>query len=594
MTTSVTLHNVNEAQLTQSLLELQESASVVASQMRATNRAFYKHLAELYMWWRSATDVNGYLDAEYAKLGRKLKKKVNYGINFAPLFWLAWGNDNGLTDDKCRRWSIALNKLNAVYESEKQYHTDSVAKLENFIKSKGGVDGLVGSGSAQDSEDDVGEDDDDDTFDENGNATWNKPELPQFGVDEMLALLYDSARSFYSNSYAPSTINLSHTLPLTADSLGIVLVRKVGDSYQLIGASNDDSMAKPLAIQMYLRDFSVVPPSIRTLVELVSTQCLPLRLQPAYESLIDPASKKAGASRKAIRRVMYRHDRGEFVLSPIRSESGVVTVARPVHPMLANAAKDVLLSTRSRRAIERRLVSSGDFNLYAPAHRDLIPEYPLQHVASHAMRIQHRFAEREYVHLDFWPFYNGLPSSCGQLVALDRSATAPTWQATLTLAWFRKFALDFTGPWVQSHGVHIKRGHQYVMRLLFTESALHVEFVYRDGVFENDHEIAVDQSPVSGQRIQVCVLSKDFIVAMQAIADLGVVSQIDVTVNADVIGVNFSTSGAAYCLSIPTCSLDGERSKTAFAQYVPPPFVMDDFEEYNDQQEGDFDEARVI
>lgn len=62
-------------QLAQQLATLQQSASVVADQMRGTNLAFYGHLSELYVWWRSASAADGYLEAEYANTGRKYKKK---------------------------------------------------------------------------------------------------------------------------------------------------------------------------------------------------------------------------------------------------------------------------------------------------------------------------------------------------------------------------------------------------------------------------------------------------------------------------------------------------------------------------------------
>ena len=166
MTRTATEDAARSAELGQRLADLQQAASIVSDQIRGTNANFYKHLAELYMWWRGASEVEGYLDAEYKKLGKRLKKRISSGINFAPLFWLTWGHDNGLTDDKAGRWSRVLNKLHNLYESEAQYRTDSVPKLQNYIEQKGGVDGLVGYGSAAkgadvDGDEDAGVNDDD-------------------------------------------------------------------------------------------------------------------------------------------------------------------------------------------------------------------------------------------------------------------------------------------------------------------------------------------------------------------------------------------------------------------------------------------------
>ena len=49
--------SVEADNLTKELMRLQQSASVVADQQRVAGKALYKHLAELYMWWRSASAI---------------------------------------------------------------------------------------------------------------------------------------------------------------------------------------------------------------------------------------------------------------------------------------------------------------------------------------------------------------------------------------------------------------------------------------------------------------------------------------------------------------------------------------------------------
>ena len=543
---------------------------------------------------RSAVD--DYLDAAYKTTGRKYKKKLKDGrTNFAPLFWLTWGHNNDLTDDKAGRWSRVLNALHTVYEAEKQYSTDSVAKLQNYIQNNGGVEGLGGYGKATDDEPD-GDDtsDEEGLTDEEADALVND-EGPGLDMSTKLALLYGKAKAFYSAVASPATIDLNYTIPTTEDGMGLVLVRKVGDKYQLVGTSSDETIVKPVAMQTYLQDFAALPQSIRTIIETISTQCLPSPLQGFYEALVDRSAKCAGVgSLKSVRRLMYIHARGEFVLSPTRADSGVVTIARPGQPILANASRDAWLSTISRRALERRLISGHDFNLYAPTNDTVVPEYgPQIGLASHAIRVQRQFAASDFLHLDFWPFYESMRAPRGQLIAFPLQPGFGKWRASLSLAWFRKFALEFTTPWVRSHGTHIKRPHQNVLQLSFNKSALTVHFVHRDDVFEAEVTVRFGSLSAAGKDISVYALTKDFVVAMQAIADLGAVSAIDVEVDADVIAVNFSTSAAAYKLYIPTCTLSGVRSTEHFTPYEPKAVTPDEVEDYyDDQQEGDFDEAR--
>ena len=62
----------NAAILGQKLRTLQSTASVVSRSIITTNKVFYEHLADLYMWWREAEKVPKYLDAEYGGAAQNL------------------------------------------------------------------------------------------------------------------------------------------------------------------------------------------------------------------------------------------------------------------------------------------------------------------------------------------------------------------------------------------------------------------------------------------------------------------------------------------------------------------------------------------
>jgi hypothetical protein len=578
--------DTSEAQLNFALANLQESASLVSAQLRSSNMALYEHLAKLWGWWYVAQSVPGYLDAEYAKVTKRRPKSVRNGINFTPLFRLTWGYNNGLSDDKCRRWSIVLNKLNALYLNEEQYRTDTVAKFQNYIHRKGGVDGFI-----DDTKFSPTEIDDDELSDAEIEAKQNS-ELPRLTTDEMLARLFEKAKAFYGAVRNPSTVDLNATIPATDDGLSMVLVRKIGDQYQLIGASKDEDFIKPVAMQTYLNDFSALPWSTQALIETLSTQCLPVSLQSFYAALMDVADSKEdkdveGKRLKSVRRLLYLHATGEFVLSPIRAVSGVVTVAKPMRPVLDKADKDVFLTTRSRRALETKQISGRNFNLYSPSNAQVILTYATPNLASHVLRLQDDFEAGNFLHIDFWPFYANTTPVLGQVIVDDKVKRKSVWHAALNLAWLRKFAVDFTAPWIASHGTHIKREHQNIMRLTFATQTLQLDFVYRDGQFETGMAVDFANAKVLGSTIAVHVMTKDFVVATQAIADLGINTAIDVHVDADAVVLSYRTTAANYKVYVPTCTLDGVRSSKYFKKHTPTSVA--ELEDYNDQAEGDFD-----
>ncbi|MBK7281548.1 hypothetical protein [Candidatus Aalborgicola defluviihabitans] len=118
-------------------------------------------------------------------------------------------------------------------------------------------------------------------------------------------------------------------------------------------------------------------------------------------------------------------------------------------------------------------------------------------------------------------------------------------------------------------------------------NSLAVDFVRRSGKFESSIAVALGTAKVVGSATTVLVRSKDFVVAMQAIADLGVTTAIDVHVDADAIVITYSTTAANYKVYVPTCTEQGVRSGKYFKQYMPNTVLA--FEDYDDQAEGDFD-----
>jgi hypothetical protein len=250
---------------------------------------------------------------------------------------------------------------------------------------------------------------------------------------------------------------------------------------------------------------------------------------------------------------------------------------------------DAILSTRARRALERRLISGKDFNLFEVNRVDTIPAMQVG-PASHVLRLQNRYASQDFLYLDFWPYKNEVAVAGEQLDIAACAEDSVVWQADLSLAWFRGFALEFTLPWIQTHGRYIKRSQQQVMSLMFGQGTLTLQFVHRDGTFENECVVAIPSSAQQGDAISVSVLTKDFIVAMQSIADLGVVTPISLGVGDDAFVVRFATSAATYKMAIPTCSLDGVRNEGAFGQTSVTALVEEPFENFSDQAEGDVQE----
>jgi hypothetical protein len=240
--------------------------------------------------------------------------------------------------------------------------------------------------------------------------------------------------------------------------------------------------------------------------------------------------------------------------------------------------------------LERKLIAGRDFNLYQTSSPQVIPKLPASDLASHVLRIQHRFVPTDYMHLDFWPFYDDMPTPRGQLIANGPDAASAVWHGALSPSWSRKFAFEFVAKWIGSHGNNIKRDRQEVFRLEFRQFSLTTRFFYVDKQFQSDVTVDFDAATTTANPIDVHVLTKDFAIAMHAVAELDVCTAIDVAVDGDGIAIRFGTTAADYRLCIPTCTVDRVRSAKHFKQYEPAPVLTDAFENYYDPTESEVGE----
>ncbi len=537
------------------LYQLQTSGAVVWRDVRRSNRAFYAHVAAVYYWWRHASEVTGYLDSEYAKLARKFKSRVKYGYNFSPLLVLVWGNDN-CSDGDLDRHSRALNSIDAEYLSRPSYYKkDGVARLAKFIEDRHGINGLTGYGKA-----DTEEDDDEIV------SSFKKPALPDSAKSNAL---YQAAAAHYAHLTTSPSINFGAAIPVNNEELAVILVKRSATGFQLLGATNDADAVRAAAVVNFKHTFSALPSSVRAIVETVRTQCLPAHLQKIQRDLTDKSKQKHddGKPKLSPKRLLYRANSADFLLSPVRAHAGVVTVARPKHNVLDDAASDVFLSNPARLALERRAISNYEFNLYKADSIDTIKTYAQESSASHVLRLENIADETDYLHLDFWQYDSAVADVIPQ-VDIDSLGHAD-WQQSLSITWFRHLALDVVEKWFASHANHIKREHQKICQVQFGRDSIAISFVRRNAVFEHRHEIALPQQTQGFKTLNLYFLTRDLMPVLRSIADFEVDGAVDVLVDTAAVLFKFQTDAAAFTVAVPTANENAIRNKKGFTFYQP-------------------------
>jgi hypothetical protein len=319
--------------LKKGLVQLQQEGAVVLADQRRVRRKLYEHILELYLWWRSARQVEGFLEAEYATLGRRMKR-IKEGINFNPLFWLAWGNSTDKTNQDSDRYSRALNAIHEEFESKPEYYAkDSIAKLINFITAAGGMSNLRPYGKYEEEPDEA----------ENKGSDTAVPTASKKAIEnerlKLTALLSEYGQK--------KLIPFDGFLNADFKRYGLLLVERTDDGLNIL-----DSYQNPKLLDSILADhikgrFEVTVFALRPLVELIQTQCLPKHLEGLVEKLVDKSALPEHGRKKftSHRRLIYRPGSNEFVLSPMNALAGVVSVVEPFFPLiLEGCEKDVYLA----------------------------------------------------------------------------------------------------------------------------------------------------------------------------------------------------------------------------------------------------------
>ena len=617
----------NHQHLRSGLVKLQDQGSVVLGDLRRSHEMLHRHLAALYLWWREADQEPDWLEEQYKTLDRKFRT-VGYGINFGPLLWLVWGNNNGLDNRLVDRYSRAINAIHREFEQRPElYQKDGVAKLADFIKQAGGITELAdygpktedpseeestgrrGAGAGNDSQDEAAS---------KLELVRLAKSLPDFGDKEIV-------------SY-PGYIST------TGDQYGLLLVRKTDQGVDVVSRFNDPSMIDALLAKGVRQRFDASVYALRPLLELIQTQCLPISLEGMVQRLIDK-TKLPEHGRKvftAYRRVLYRPMDNEFILSPMNALSGVVSITVPYFPLILEECQhEVFLPTRERNQLEKKLLRNFAFNLYdVERKQSTIPRYPEENSASHALHLRHRTNRNDFLTLTFWPFYDTLPQPQDQVVINPDYVLTPRWKAHMGRDEFRRLNDEFLEKWLASHAQHLTRDPHALLKVTFARDHWEIQFVHRYGQFENTIRVNVYPQEASDEPCTVLFASKDWVPAIQSLAFLPVTlpavegqpeeddedsidpdkldiygtflkpfipdeaanykGGVSLELDEHVLRIEFDTfvfGGSRHTIYVPTVDADGNRSTLPFMRYhpqiVPDPSKLADDEDNDIEQIAD-------
>lgn len=576
--------------IVEELKALQKKSHRVNQLYLKSRQALHKHLIESYLWWREAREIPGFIDAEYSKLNLR-KSSGQMTPNFIPVLRVICGPNSNLDDRDFQRRSRALNALHLEYEADYgKYAKDTAPKLESFIISKGGLIELAES---------VKPERDSEEARSKAASRKVKTAKKREEADELL----NSAKEAIANvddmaSYSGDDI--ADYVSTSEEQLFAVLMKITDKGRKIISKSDDPAIIESLLLNSYRSRFDLNKTAIRPLLELLQTQCLPQHLGKLSKRLMDSSTAKGLSKelRKSARRVMYLHETQQFLLSPVRAESGVVSLVKPKETLLGRCEQDVFMPLYLSRSLETKLLQSFDFNLYSSGE---FREYPNTNISahpSHTLSLVHFADDSCRIPIHFWPFYDSFPQPMDQLILASDYRANASWIQTQPHDWFQKLADDFLDPWLNGRGIHICRDEESIVEIVFEATKIEVKFFAPHSELDGDtadefhglETIELANGAMCAEPMTLRFLSKDWVVTMRSIARLPVDSAVSFGANNDGCWLEFETvdpMGVEHKIFIPSVDDLGTRSTTPFERHAPEPVRdadVDFFEDINGRE----------
>ncbi len=520
----------------------------------------YEGFATVYLWWLKAKEIDGFLEEQYKlhNIGGKEHEQEKFTRVLRLTWRLDWADESKA---KLQQWSHALRKIDEEYKGNKDaYKTNAKNKLVLFIEDAGGLRKLIGADKYDYNEDG-----------EQGGKSKRK--FKRSTEDEALlaARHLQLGKEYFDNATAIS--NIQSTKPITVNRSGyaIALIRKKrGDKFDVLATLDEESQVQQAIIASYKRDESVAPTVLRLLTEVIHTQSLPIAMQNVRHSLADTVKivDEDGTAQKRTqnKRVLFRKQHKDILLSENRTGCSVVSLVKPKVPVLASS-KDVFLNVNDRRYLEEAIIQRNELNLYTANDKDKVPVLrDTGRVASHRLVVENKVLGKKRA-IYFYTLDSVGDATRPQACVKKDKLSAASFTAIVNKLWIERVNALFVNGWLREYGERITWAKHKLMSLEFDAKKLVVKHYGERANFSNTSLPIEFAKAGAGKATKALFLSKDILPVLNGLADIEVIGNISLALSANALALSFKTALADYKVFVPTCNAAGKRNSTDFEAY---------------------------
>lgn len=334
---------------------------------------------------------------------------------------------------------------------------------------------------------------------------------------------------------------------------------------------NEEKQIRDAIVASYKRSNTAAPIVLQQLAEVITTQTLPLAIEKHRNSLQD--SKKFKDENGEIlsltqyKRVLFRKQQNDILLSENKTDCSVVTIAKPNLSILASS-KDVFMRVQDRRYLEQAILQLKDLSIYTTNDKEKIPVVRDTEVAaSHKLVLENKVLKTKRA-LYFYTIDSIKEFNRPQAYLNSNYKEPAVWQATIDKVWIESLYAAFVGAWLLEYGQHITRPQHKTIRIEFGKTQLLFKHYGEGGNLTTSSKIfELKNISHSSKPIKPIFLTKDLMPVLAALVQADIEGQVKLSANNDLLVIAYKTALATYQISVPTCSLAGKRNTAAFAAY---------------------------
>ena len=529
---------------------------------KRSNEYLYKGLAWVYLWWVKASKVKGLLEEQY-KLHNIGGHNVVGEEKFTRLLRLTWQLD-WADDTKAtlQQWSLALRKLHIEYEQNKDaYRINPHERLAQFIETSGGLRKLIGA----------------DKYYEDGNNEPTKKSKTKSGRNEEDAAVLDSKHlemgvQHFAKAKPISSIQSTKPIAVNRSGFALALIKaKSNGTFAVLATVSEEAQIRKAIISSYKRDNTAAPTVLQLLTEVIGTQSIPIAMERHRDTLQD--SKKVTTDNgevltvKQYKRLLFRKQQRDIVLSENRTSCSVVTVVKPKASILASS-KDVFLRVQDRRYLEQAIIQQQDLSIYTANDKSKVPVLrDIDVKASHKLVLENKLLRSRRA-IYFYGLDTVGEHSRPQADVNAEYGEAAQWTASVDKLWIENLYAGFVSGWLNEYGEHITRPkHKTICIELGRTLLVFKHYGERGNLTTPSKSFDIPNVGNTSKPIKPLFLTKDIMPVLASLAATDIIGNVKIAANKDLLTLSYKTAMATYKVSVPTCTISAKRNTAAFAAY---------------------------